>query len=516
MSIIPFAPFGRPVARTRAQALALDDSARLQRYRDYLAFYEGQHYLTPRRGRSSLVANYARTIVDKGVSFLIGRGVGFAVEAPSPPAPSQRERARPPLPLPLGEGQGEGNAAAAEALLYAVYDDNDLDVVDLACATNAGVLGDGVYKVFWEPAPTHPPSPPWEPGGGGRIRVVSVDPLGFFARWRADDLATLQRVDLAYCIARDDADALYASPPSLVGRGAGGVGPSFSPLPSQGRGVGGVRSAGGPEVEVVETWTDAAFRLEVDGRVVREGPNPYGVIPFVHVPNLPGPNEFWGRSDLADVIPLNRELNERLSDQADVIRYHADPPVVFRGVEDHDAITVGPGSVWDLPRDADVKLLEWQGQSVAVQDHINQILRALYETAETPRTAFGDSGRLLSGVALETELRPLIQKTLRKRIVWSAALRRRARLIWQVAESMGLAAPGTFAGLRPRIVWPSMMPQDDTQEVRNNVALVAAGLRSRQTAMDALGTESPEAELARLQAERQLFGAHPAAPTDAP
>src|SRR5919206_2266852 len=99
MSIIPFSPFGRPVARTRAQALALDDSARLQRYRDYLAFYEGQHYLTPRRGRTNLVVNYARTIVDKGVSFLIGRGIGFAVEpgTPSPPALSQGER-RPVLP----------------------------------------------------------------------------------------------------------------------------------------------------------------------------------------------------------------------------------------------------------------------------------------------------------------------------------------------------------------------------------------------------------------------------------
>ncbi|HEY7061898.1 MAG TPA: phage portal protein [Chloroflexota bacterium] len=473
MVTIPFAPFGRPVARTRAQALALDDSARVQRYRDYLAFYEGQHYLAPRRGRTNLVVNYARTIVDKGVSFLIGRGVGFAVE----------------------------DAAAAEALLYAVYDDNDLDVVDLACATNAAVLGDGVYKVFWDAA-------------ARRIRVVSVDPLGFFARWRADDLATLQRVDLAYCIARDDADALYGPasepPPTLRNFPPGSGARNERPAPPIIGGLGGPYPGGlSPEVEVVETWTDAAFRLEVDGQVVRAGPNPYGVIPFVHVPNLPGPNEFWGRSDLADVVALNRELNERMSDQADVIRYHADPPVVFRGVEDHDAITVGPGSVWDLPRDADVKLLEWQGQSVAIQEHINQVLRALYETAETPRTAFGDSGRLLSGVALETELRPLIQKTLRKRIVWGAALRRRARLIWQVAERMELAAPSSFAGLRPRIVWPSMMPQDDAQEVRNNVALVAAGLRSRQTALDALGTESPESELARLAAERQTLGAAP-------
>jgi hypothetical protein len=35
------------------------------------------------------------------------------------------------------------------------------------------------------------------------------------------------------------------------------------------------------------------------------------------------------------VLELNRAINERLSDQADLIRYHADPPVVFLGVSEH-------------------------------------------------------------------------------------------------------------------------------------------------------------------------------------
>ena len=195
-----------------------------------------------------------------------------------------------------------------------------------------------------------------------------------------------------------------------------------------------------------------------------------------------------------------------MSDQADVIRYHADPPVVFRGVEDHDALRVGPGSVWDLPADADVHLLEWLGQPVAVQEHIEQVRRSMYETAETPRTAFGDSGRMLSGVALETELRPLIQKTLRKRVVWTVALRRRVRLIWALAEQYGLLPAGATAGLRARIIWPSMMPSDDAQEVQNQVTLVAAGLRTRLTAMDMLGTESPERELAGVRAEMGMVG----------
>ena len=47
-----------------------------------------------------------------------------------------------------------------------------------------------------------------------------------------------------------------------------------------------------------------------------------------------------------------------------------------------------------------------------------------------------------------------------------------------------------------------MVPRDDAQEVQNNVALVQAGLRSARGAMDALGTEDPEAELARVLEDR--------------
>ena len=157
----------------------------------------------------------------------------------------------------------------------------------------------------------------------------------------------------------------------------------------------------------------------------------------MHVPNLPLANDPWGQSDLVDVIPINREIDERVSDQADVIRFHADPPVVFRGVTDHADLAVGPGTVWDIPSDADVKLLEWQGQAVAVGEHIERLYRTLYEVTETPRTAFGDSGRMLSGVALETELRPIVQRTLRKRAWWTRALRRRSALVLDLARQFG-------------------------------------------------------------------------------
>ena len=64
----------------------------------------------------------------------------------------------------------------------------------------------------------------------------------------------------------------------------------------------------------------------------------------MHVPNVRSPNRFGGQSELQHVTLTNRELGERLSDQADSIRYHADPPTVFKGVTDHSCLPRAPGA----------------------------------------------------------------------------------------------------------------------------------------------------------------------------
>ncbi len=458
-----------PSAELRAR-----DGERLRRYRELLDFYEGRHFAAPRRGRTNLVVNYARAVVDKGVSYLFGRGIHLAVPEI---APLTADLAAPGLSPARVEGEagfgpGAARARLAERLLAQIAEENDLDLLLLHAATNAAALGDAVLKVYWDAA-------------AGRVRILNVDPFGFFPTWASDDLATLRRVALCGRLAAADARDRY-----------GWRGTARSSL---------------DEVETLEIWTAERFQLVVGGELARDDANPYGFIPFVHVPNLQPPNTPWGVSDLVDVIPLNRELDERMSDQADVIRYHADPPVVFRGVERHSDLAVGPGTVWDLPRDADVSLLEWRGSLPTLQEHIERVLRALYEVAETPRTSFGDSGRLLSGVALETELQPLIQRTLRKRVGWSAALRHVMRLALLLSERFdprlrgGIARSGAalFAPYRVQVIWPPLLPRDDDAEAQRNLALVAGGLRAHRSAMDALGVLDPEAELRRVRQDRQ-------------
>jgi hypothetical protein len=243
------------------------------------------------------------------------------------------------VPLREASARERRRAAEAEQVLYDVAWDNDVEGVDLQVAQNAAVLGDGVYKVLWEPV-------------SRRIRILSVDPRTFFGTWAGDDASTLRRVEAVYCLGAEDL-------------ALGGYGLS----------VGEAEALCGEDgtAEVVERWTATELEVVVARTTTRRGANPYGFIPFVHVPNLPLANEPWGQSDLVDVIPINREIDERVSDQADVIRFHADPPIVFRGVTDHADLAVGPGTVWDIPSDADVKLLEWHGQPIAVGVHIERL-----------------------------------------------------------------------------------------------------------------------------------------------
>jgi hypothetical protein len=64
------------------------------------------------------------------------------------------------------------------------------------------------------------------------------------------------------------------------------------------------------------------------------------------------------------------------------------------------------------------------------------------------------------------------------------------------------------------VIWPPLLPRDDAAEVSNNVKLVEASLRSVRTAMDALGTESPEEEIERVLEDRATLA--PAAGDSAP
>ena len=420
----------------------LDDAARLAEYARFRAFFDGDQWSSrPQRGEHRLTVNYARTLVRKVASYVFGGPLRYDV---------------------LPSGADDRIASRAERELAAVIRANNLDALDASLCITASVLGDAAMKITWDIANRQP-------------AVVAVDPAGLSVDTAPGMPHRIQRLFHTYAMTADQ------------------IAPTFAvDLP-------GIRM--GNEATVSEIWTDAYWEVQIDGVIVREEPNPFGWIPYVLVANNPRTDSIWGESDLVDLIAICREINSRMTVLSRVLEFSGAPIAVLENVEGADAIQVGPGAMWEIPEGSKAYLLDLlQGGGVGLHiEYINLLYRSLHDLSETPRTAFGDSGRALSGAALEVEIQPLVQKVRRKRQTWGGVHRERNRRLLDLLERFGGVDIG---GLREtETIWSSVLPSDIDSSVRNAVSLVGSGIQSRRTAWASLGGTDPEAELVRIREE---------------
>ena len=349
------------------------DVDRLRGYRELLDFYHGRQWEGRERwGEKRLTFNYAKVFIDKITSYLMS-GINFAVDAL--------------------EDSDEAKARGAEAALRQVYEDNNLEQLDLETEIDCAVLGDAGYKVIWD-------------AEAKRVRITAPDVQGIYAWWWGDDTSRVWKVASKYSLTAEESELLYQVKPK------------------------------NKTATIVELWTDGEFELYLDDTLIEKKPNPYGFIPFIIYPNLREPKKFWGMSDLLQIMESQRELNRAMSQLSRILELSGNPIAVLENVEEAEDIAVKPGAVWAIPEDAKAYLLDLlQGGGVSLHiDYINLLYRTMHDIAESPRAAFGGTERDLSGVALEIELHPLLQKVRRKRIIRTAVYNRRNRLILKLLE----------------------------------------------------------------------------------
>jgi hypothetical protein len=344
-----------------------------------------------------------------------------------------------------------------------VYRENCLEQLDMETEIDGAVLGDACYKVIWD-------------GVEKKVRITAPDIQGIYAWCRGDDTSRLWRITSRYQLSREEVEYIY-----------------------------GIKTANKTAV-FTEVWTDRDFELHMDNALLEAKPNPYGFIPFVLFPNLREPKKFWGVSDLPQIMESQRELNRAMSQLSRILELSGNPIAVLENVEESEDITVKPGAVWNIPEDAKAYLLDLlQGGGVNLHiNYIDLIYRALHDLSESPRSAFGGMERALSGVALELELQPLLQKVRRKRIIRTAAYSRRNEMILKLLEKYGGEDFGDVPnGGRLKVMWGPVLPTDMESRVNSEQAMVQTGIHSRRTAMGEVGVTDPDYEFKKWLEERE-------------
>jgi hypothetical protein len=427
-----------------AAQLSRMDQTRMRGYRELLDFYHGNQWESrERRGERHLTFNYARVFVEKITSYLMN-GLSFDV-------------------IPENDSAAALAAASnAEKAINQVYEENHLEQLDVETEIDAAVLGDACYKVIWDATEK-------------KVRVTSPDIQGIYAWCSGDDVSRVWRIASRYQLDAEEAGFIYGIRPQ------------------------------NKAVTIIELWTEREFQLYLDGSLLENKANPYGFIPFIVFPNLREPKKFWGVSDLPQIMESQRELNRAMSQLSRILELSGNPIAVLENVEESEDIAVRPGAVWNIPEDAKAYLLDLlQGGGVNSHiDYINLIYRALHDLSESPRSAFGGTDRDLSGVALEIDLQPLLQKVRRKRVIRTAAYNRRNEMILSLLEKYRGEDFYPAVGSRLRVVWGQVLPRDAERKVSSEQVMVQAGIHSRRTAMTEMGLRDPEGEFRRWMEERE-------------
>ena len=389
----------------------------------------------------------------------------------------------------FGKGVHFRSPKATEAIvpdrLERVWEvDNDKMRVLLEMAQQGGITGDVFVKVAYEE--------PWEDSAGGfhsgRVRILPMNSSFCFPEFHPHDRTRLLRFKQKY---------------RFWGTSLEGTRQVFT---------------------YTEILTDDVIEEYINDELIDSRPNPLGVIPVVHIPNVPVSGSPWGLSDAHDIITINRAYNEISTDVADIINYHASPVTVIIGAKASN-LEKGAKKVWGgLPKDSQVFNLEGGASGIdGALKYLELLKRSMHELMNIPETALGQVQPIsnTSGVALSIQYQPLMNRYSQKVAQYGKGIEKINELIIRNLafkepqtlsynpEEDGPIKPGQLEVLDPNdpitymnyVQFPPPLPLDKLILLNEIQTKLGMGLESKEGALRILGEEFPEEKLEEIRQE---------------
>lgn len=481
----------------------------LEKRKELWNMYEGYHWEgIPTNDKPQITLNYVRRFADKLNYFLFGNGFTISV-------PSEVEN----LTLPF-----LNNVWDAEY--------NNRQKIALMLGQIGGVSGDAYVLPTYESPGDFPD--PFQQYPEGRIRVMALPSHIVFPKYNDIDRSVMDSCEIKYPIQDKDDKTLGNTIRTVFGRKTTSRMTMYR-----------------------QVWTNTTWEEYIGDELRSQGQNYLGIIPIIHIVNIPVATSDFGVSDIEDICPINRELNFKASDISEVIDYHGAPVTLIYGARVGN-LERGANKIWGgLPTDAKVENLELKGDLAPAVNFLSILKRAMHEIGSVPEASLGSERAVsnTSGVALHIENMPLIEKTASKAITYGDGLRRVNKVILLLGVKNGLIsiptelegssgdnASGTDGNTdvsepptkmskqnigtasndvsspkediitdRTRIrnifynvdvKFYNVLPKDELQEIEKLQAEIGMGIESRVGAMKRLNKENIQRKLEEIDVER--------------
>lgn len=373
------------------------------------------------------------------------------------------------------------------ALLERIWNkDNNKQQVIWEIGNQGSVQGDAFIKIAYEPAYQDTRGNPHP----GRVRILPINASFCFPEWHPHDRERLIRFKLKY--------RFWGTAPE------------------------GTRQV----YTYVEIMTDDVIEEYVNDELIDRRPNPLGFIPVVHIANKIASASPWGLSDITDVIPLNRDFNEKATEISDIINYHTAPVTVITGASAAN-LEKAANKIWALrQKDASVQNLnaDFSGLQSAVE-FLQMLKLGMHEMIGIPESALGTAQAIsnTSGVALSIQYMPTIHAYKQKKIQYEVGFKEISEI---ALKTLFLFEPNTLiynpetdgileSDTQPFVLdandpevydltikWPPPLPVDQTIMLTEIQAKKALGLESNIGALRDLGVEFPDEKFQEIFQEK--------------
>lgn len=450
-------------------------------------------------GRYAVTANYLMPFAMKHVQLLTGRLCSIQV-------------------LPVGsEEHHRRHAEALEGICYAAWTFSKAETLLQRVAWDSFVLRRGLIYYWWD--------------AKARIaRFKYCTPDDFYPEW---DGGEMYRAMYAYRRHVDSLRREYPEMAHLIEADA-----MNAPGPTYLAGMDQPRLEQTHYVTVYDYFDRwGRYARVANDQILATGnlAHPEPEVPFIEFPYFVTNANLEPKNGLDPLIELNQHLNTLISQKSDIIRKYSNPTVLNKqsgnSAEEVRRATSADGSVLNVHKDGEVKYLNWEGSTPAIDEQIQLLLDMMFDISGKPRSAFGQTITNQSGVLTNLSLTPTLQSNEYHESLWGERLSHLNRRILTLTEKFAKGNQLVYRGHAPLgrdagstrmvevmmdpadiggwyenvIKWPSAIRVDDPVHVQTVISRLTSDppAISLYSALEELGVEDVEEEMDRILEQRE-------------